>query len=167
MAKREPLEWWATKRGGGKELVIGFLPVYPHRVSLLTAHQEAMGLELVERIVLDDQGNPTDETERKLESVRDPSGEDLVAVAYAAIGLCWDSPDIEGRPNFRECGRDVIDFGERFQTAMLEVGYLEDGIIEASKPVIDAMQDSVFRMMGLITEEERGFEGAQEEGATP
>lgn len=144
------MEWWAIRRGGGRELVVGTLPLYPVRVAILRAHQEAIGLEAREV-----DGKTT------LVQVREPSGEDLVAIAYACLGASWQSPRVD-LPSFRSCGRDVVEYGEQVQTALLEQGWSDEGLIEQSGDVMRAIQQSVYRLMGLVEDETEGFSKAQE-----
>lgn len=156
------VEWMAQRVGGGSDLVIGFLPHMPVRMKIIAAHHEAIGIGFDEVPLLDDEGNPTGQTKTETVYRHDPVGEDLVAIAYAALGVCWTQPPLPDAPSFRECGRDVIEYGERIQTVIMENGYLTDGLIEASKPVIEKMQRTVAIATGLIKETAEDFDTAQE-----
>jgi hypothetical protein len=159
----QQLEWWALCREPRKrELVVGALPVYPTRMAIIRAHQHALGLRMVTKNDVDADGVPTGSQTETMELAEEPDGDDPVAVAYAILGACWQQPAVK-LPTFRECKRDVIEYGERVQTALLEQGYLTDGLVEESAKVLGIMQRSVFQMMGLIEDEEAGFDTAQEQ----
>lgn len=157
----EQLEWVAKKLDGTADVVVGSLPTMPARLKVLEAYQDASGYATVQVNVLDDEGNPTGEVQDEVQQVRDVQTDDLVAVVYAVLGLCWQQPPLPV-PSFRDCGRDVVEFGEQFQTVLMESGYSMDGLPTQAAKVYAALERSVYKAMGLIREE-ADFSEAQEQ----
>lgn len=65
----------------------------------------------------------------------------------AAIGLCWAGEPLDC-PSFRECGRDVIDYGEAVIDALIRAGHGLGDIVHAGGLV------SMEIIRSLPTEEE-------------
>jgi len=86
----------------GVLVVEGRLPVMPRRMALITAYAS---------------------------SVEDERYQDTVCVCSAAIGLCW--PGLNVGHWRRDFGRDLIDYGEAVQDALMKRG-VDFGDIDAT-----------------------------------
>lgn len=162
MAENKPLHWILTHESGRKEGVVGQLPTLPARLALLEAWRAAEGLEFVE--VTDEDGT----TRQVLEAVRDADAEDLAAVAWAALGLCWAPGQLDvlrDVPSFRAFRRDVVAYGEAVGTALFDVGYRDQGeAFRAGRACLDAVQTATLGHLASAVEvEAEGFATAQEQ----
>lgn len=169
---------WVLTRGACRDVVGGVLPTLPNRFLLMTAWRAALGIEDVGvdvmqpvlnddgQPVLDDDGQPVLEPSGQQVSepqqVREADGDDLAAVAYAALGLCWAGPDLGVAMSLRQCKRDVIEYGEHVQTAMWDAGYQDAReLMQAGRTALDAIEAATFGAVVASEEEEAGFGTAQ------
>lgn len=97
-----------TTMDGKKDAVVCVFPSVPDRSRLNAAYRKALGYTRPE----DDTVNP--------DLV---NYDDLIAVCWAAIGLSWKGPPLPELPTFRECGRDVVAYGEAVASSLYFAGY--------------------------------------------
>ncbi len=128
----------------------GRLPLIPNRSRLTAAYFIAVG-----DVVEDDDGNPLEDDKGNF-IWEGQSVDDIVACYCAAIGFCWtgETP----WPSFRDCGRDVIDFGEHVHHHLLEDKHQTKDILKAGKELRARITASIPKVSEV--EEEGDFSEA-------
>lgn len=116
-----------TRDDGRKDVIPVSFPSLPVRAKLFQAYRTATGYR-------------EDDTEPSAE----PNADDVAAILAAALGLSWAGPSLPNAPNFRDLGRDAIEFGERFVTAAHFGGYQETAeIYQSGSDCFRAMTDEL------------------------
>lgn len=96
------------------------LPLFPRRYLLVAAHADAAP-------------HP---------DMSDGEAQDLAYVQVAAIGLCWADEPLDC-PSFRDCDRDIIDYGESVLDALIRLGHDAKPIMAAAREALRAVYASL------------------------
>lgn len=130
-----------SRADGRKDGVPVTYPSLPRRIEIYQAFRTAIGYR-------GDEEEPTGPY----------SEQDANAVLWAAVGACWGGRDV-GLPDLRDCGRDVVQYGEAVLTALYFAGYCDaTEIAEAGSRL---MQDFVREALDARRRAAQGFQGAK------
>ncbi len=147
----------------GKDVFAGVMPSLPVCYRLLAARRRAVGFTPSDEDVLRDYDFNDPEADP---TTLGPSGEynveDLQAVAWAAVALSWVG-ELDC-PTLRECGRDIVDYGEEAFGAFEERH--RGDIADAGFRIIDHISAQLGGEEAAI-EEQLDFSKAPEVGTTP
>ena len=92
----------------------------------------------------------------------EPSAEfneaDANAILWAALGVCWAGRDA-GLPDFRDCQRNAVEYGEAVMTALYFAGYVNAADLANAGNAL--MQDFIREVLEARRRAEAGFQGAK------
>lgn len=122
-------------RGAQRDVVLFGLPVLPHRLKLHAQMMQARGFtpEDIEKIRTEGSSTPS----------APANGDDIVAIQWATLGLCWRGSE-KLQADFVQLERNAVKYGETVLTELYDFGFDVETLTNAGKELYEWMIEATW-----------------------